>query len=190
MDWINRIFSLLSNSKSKIIIGIVCVFAVIGIVYGLYQHGYNVGVAEITTQVDKERKQWSDKVVQLQTDYDKQTITLTEQHKNEIEKLNKQLIVLKNNPKIVEKYIPIQMDVNIPETMVLLHNRAVNGTPLDQMIPDELVDQTSSCTLSDLSSKVAYNYSVCNQCYDKLTKLQTIVSQYIEKQKELKKNEK
>ena len=94
--------------------------------------------------------------------------------------------VTKTLIKIIEKYIPVQMDGNIPETLVLLHNRAVNGSNLDQMIPDELVNQTSSCTLSDLSATMTYNYTVCNQCYDRLNKLQIIIKKYIDKQKELK----
>lgn len=186
MSWITSLFGFLSSSKSKIMIGLACILLVFGIGYKTYQTGYDNGVQDIQVQVQQERDNWISKVNKIQNDYDQQTILIAQQHKDQVNNLNKQILKLKNNPKIIEKYIPVQMDGNIPETLVLLHNRAVNGSNLDQMIPDELIDKTSSCTLSDLSTTMTYNYTVCNQCYDRLNKLQIIIKKYIDKQKELK----
>ena len=185
MSWITSILSLLSNCKSKIIIGLACICLVFGIGYKLYQYGYDNGVVSVQLQVEQEKELWTKKVSQIQNQFDKQSLVISEQHKQQVDKLNQQIVKLQKNPKIIEKYIPVQMNQLVPETLVLLHDRAVKGISLDQMIPDQLINKTSSCTLSDFTSTMTYNYTVCNQCYDRLNKLQSIVSKYIEAQKDL-----
>ena len=148
----------------------------------LYQHGYDKGVATTTELVSKEKAKWTVLVDSIQKDHDQRVKEIELKYQYDVDRLNQQIASLNANPKVIEKYIPTY--VEIPPTFVLLHDRCASGKRLDIMIDDSELTSTTY-TLSDIGNTFAYNYTICNQAIAKLTALQQIVRQYIEKQQEL-----
>lgn len=178
--------NVIMSIKGKLIAAAVAVLCVAIGCWFLYNKGYNAGVDYVNSQVQSQRDSWIAEVQQLQSQHDKQVIELQTKYKTDIQQLNKQITTLKNNPKIIEKYIPEY--IGVPSTFVLLHDRCALGQPLDTMIIDSALNP-QNYTLTDVGNTIAYNYNICNQCITKLTTLQTIVKQYIDKQQRLIKNE-
>lgn len=165
--------------KGKIIACAVVMICVATGCWFLYNKGYDAGVDYVNDLVQSQRDSWIAEVQQLQSQHDQQVVQLQTKYNYDIQQLNKQIATLKDNPKIIEKYIP--QYIGVPSTFVLLHDRCALGQPLDTMIIDSALNP-QNYTLTDVGNTIAYNYNICNQCITKLTTLQLIVKQYIEKQ--------
>jgi len=178
------ISSLLTKNNLKIfaILGVV-IASIFGCRY-LYNKGYDNGVAEITAKITAEKIQWEKKVSELQNDNDRKIELIEKEYAQKVTTLNSEIDKLRKNPKVIKQYIPI--DSNISKGTVLLHDRLACGVGINEVIPDDIdVSLESEYGVTDLVNTVAVNYNNCNQCIEKLTTLQTIVKQFMEKQQKL-----
>lgn len=172
------------STKLKIIAIVLSVIATITAGAWIYNTGYDNGVTYINQQVTLQKQQWEQQVSQLQTQHNATIASITEQHKFEIDQLNKQIKTLKEHPKIVTKYV--DRAVPITKGLELLHDRAVTKVPLYAMLPDGFdINAPSDCSSSDFANTIVDNYNTCNQCIERLTALQRIVQQYQQKQNQI-----
>lgn len=156
--------------------------AVFAILYGTYNFGYKNGVTEVSQTIAAERVVWESKVKNVETEFNNYKIELEAKHKTEVSEYEKQITALRDNPKIVTKYIT--KEVPVPCTFELLHNRLVDGTPINTMIPDGYTC-SKDYSLSDFSNVLITNYSNCRLAMQRLEALQKIVKDYQEKQNKL-----
>ena len=172
---------------NKTIIIAICI--VCGLVFGgsyLYNRGYDNGVQHVEQQVEQLNDQWKRRVDNVKQQYYQQIADLNIQHAIEIDKLqsqNKDLI--KDNNKLnhtLNYYFGDKQNIKLDKNIVIWHDRAALGANLDHIVFEDVKGQY---TLKDLMVTVADNYTNHNICYQKLTTLQQVVSQYIEQQKEL-----
>lgn len=161
----------------KILIGIVLCVICCGTIYTkgksdgarLMEDKLNSERLNWTAQIETQKKQFRTEVDKVQKEY------LTKEHK-----LKAQIKSLKDNPKVITKYISVDDNTKLPYGLILWHDRLVMNTPLNQFLPDAV--PLKDYTMYDLSNTLAYNYNTCNECMNKLTALQEIVKQYMEKQ--------
>ena len=167
----------LGGSTIKVVV--LTIVSVLGVLYGTYNYGYKSGINEISQTIASERVVWENKVKETETKFNEYKVTLEAQHKSEVKEYEKQIATLRDNPKIVTKYIT--KEVQVPCTFELLHNRLVDGIPINTMIPDEY-----SCakehSLTDVSNVLITNYSNCRLAMERLEALQKIVKDYQAKQ--------
>ena len=170
----------LGGSTIKVVV--LTIVSVLGVLYGTYNYGYKSGINEISQTIASERVVWENKVKETETKFNEYKVTLEAQHKSEVKEYEKQIATLRDNPKIVTKYIT--KEVQVPCTFELLHNRLVDGTPINTMIPDDY-----SCakehSLTDVSNVLITNYSNCRLAMERLEALQKIVKDYQTKQEAL-----
>lgn len=173
----------LGGSTIKVVV--LTITAVMGVLYGTYNYGYKSGINEISQTIASERVVWENKVKETETKFNEYKVTLESQHKTEVKEYEKQIATLRDNPKIVTKYIT--KEVQVPCTFELLHNRLVDGIPINTMIPDEY-----SCakehSLTEVSNVLITNYSNCRLAMERLEALQKIVKDYQAKQTALTEN--
>ena len=174
---IGKIFSLVGGFKVKIVIVCLLVLSIYGGYKYVYNSGYNAGVVFVNDQVKVEKAKWEASINQLQKQHETQISKLNTQHAYRVAQLNKQIDKLKKNPTIITKYF--NPKDNVSEGFVVWHNRCALGEPLDTFLPSPT---TNEYTIGDVANKIAVNYNTCNQCIDRLTKLQAIFNDYIEKQ--------
>lgn len=167
----------LTGTKLKLLIviatGIVCVT---GYKY-IYNSGYDAGVLFVSDQVRVEKAKWEASINTLQKQHEAEIAKLNAQHDNTIRRLNDQIDTLKKNPTIITKYMNPSDPVS--EGFIVWHNRCAKGQPLNTFLP---APTTNKYTIGDVANHVAINYNNCNKCIDRLTKLQAIVNDFIEKQ--------
>jgi hypothetical protein len=109
---------------------------------------------------------------------------MEDKHTIESNKLQEQITILQNNPNIIERYIPIEHNSKLPYGLVLWHDRLVKGEAINTMLPTNF-QQTCDYTINDLGNSLSTNYTVCRECVSKLTTLQGVVKEYLERQKAL-----
>ena len=176
----NVVSTCLGGSTIKIVI--LTIVSVLGVLYGTYNYGYKSGVNEVSQTIVAERVIWEDKVKETETKFNEYKVNLEAQHKTEVKEYEKQIATLRDNPKIVTKYVT--KEVQVPCTFELLHNRLVDGTPINTMIPAGY-----SCpkdhSLTDVSNVLITNYSNCRLAMERLEALQKIVKDYQAKQNAL-----
>lgn len=147
-----------------------------------YRYGYSNGTIETETNIEKERTEWVSKVEAVQKEFDKYKTRVESKHKTETEAYERQIKVLRDNPKIITKYIT--KEVRVPCGFEILHNRLVDGIPIDRMIPENY-----SCSrehsLSEVSEVITRNYSNCRLAMERLDALQSVVKKYMDEQKKL-----
>ena len=147
-----------------------------------YRFGYSNGTKETKTNIEKERTEWVSKVEAVQKEFGAYKTSVDTRHKTETESYKRQIKVLRDNPKVITKYIT--KEVQVPCGFEILHNRLVDGIPIDRMIPEHY-----SCpkerTLTEVSEVIARNYSNCRLAMERLDALQTVVKNYMDGQKKL-----
>ena len=99
----NVVSTCLGGSTIKIVI--LTIVSVLGVLYGTYNYGYKNGVNEVSQTIVAERVIWENKVKETETKFNEYKVTLEAQHKTEIKEYEKQIATLRDNPKIVTKYI-------------------------------------------------------------------------------------
>ena len=154
-------------------------------IYVSYMVGYDKAVAVITNQVNAERIEWQEKVSKLESKFNEYRLNVETKHRFEVEDYKKQVQVLKDNPTVITKYIT--KEVQVPCQFNLLHDRLVDGVPINTMIPDDY--QCKPCTLSDVSTVLAQNYANCRLAMQRLEALQSVVKEFQAKQTNLKDKE-
>lgn len=160
------------------------IFAANWYIDSVYDDGYQAGVQYVSDQVEQQKQQWNEQVQTIQKDHEVTIASMVGNYRNQIDKLNAQIDTLKNNPKIITKYITV--DSKVPQGFVLWHDRAVQNTPFDMMIDEqENCNAESSYTLTQAATTIASNYINCNTCYQRLSALQEVVNDFIAKQNQL-----
>ena len=172
------------SSIKTIILAVVGAIAIVGAIgWGSYNVGYDNGVQYVQNEVTKQKQDWEKQINDLQQAHNIQLATLTQQHKDSVANLNKQIETLKKHPKIITKYVT---DNKISNGITLIHDRSVNKVPLSTMIPDNIdVNQVSEYSETDLANTLAINYSNCNICVERLDALQKIIKQYQQNQSQV-----
>ena len=161
---------------------ILIVIFVNGFYYWSYNKGYDTAYDIVTNQVIAERVEWQNKVTTLENKFNQYKVDVESKHRIEIEDYKKQVKTLKDNPKVITKYIT--KEVKIPCSFELLHNRLVDGVPINTMIPEDY--QCERCTLEDVSRVMVENYSNCRLAMQRLETLQKVVKDFQDKQANLK----
>ncbi len=174
-----KLVDLVGGTKAKIVVALLVVVGCYGGYKWIYNTGYQQGVDVVTNQVRDERIQWEAKIATLQAQHNTAIATLNQQHKDRLNTLQHQLDAL-NDQRLQDKYF--DPSTLISNGFVVWHNRCANGAPLNNFITEI---PSGKYTVKDVANSVAINYNNCNVCIDRLTKLQTIVKQFIEKQNQV-----
>ena len=174
------ISSLFGNWKTIVL----AVLVAVSIATASYIKGRDDGVELTEYKVLQERTEWQALVENEKKKYQTSLKILEDKHTVESNKLQEQITILQNNPNIIERYVPIEHNSKLPYGLVLWHDRLVKGEAINTMLPDNF-QQTCDYTINDLGSTLSTNYTTCRECMSKLTTLQGVVKEYLERQKAL-----
>lgn len=159
--------------------------AVVGISFVSYRYGYGNGMSEAKTETEKVRAEWVSKIESKQKEFDDYKLSIESKHKIETDSYKRQIKTLRDNPKVITKYIT--KEVHVPCGFEILHNRLVDGIPIDRMIPEKY-SCSKEHTLTEVSEVIARNYSNCRLAMERLDALQSVAKKYIDEQKKLEEN--
>lgn len=173
--------------KWKIVVAIAASIIAAAFIASVYNRGRSDGINSIELQLAKERLNWERKISDLQLKHQRDVsdvMTAYEfvvaQHKNQITKLiNEPETIIR----YIDRYIPIEVQCEIPKGFVDLHNQAAMGIPLNDA-PDGVLESTDK-TLGDVGEVVARNYYQCHEIAAQLEALQQIVIRFQQQQKEI-----
>lgn len=177
---------MISQLKTYIIIA--AVVAIPLIASFTYMQGRSSGKAEIQAKYDEAKLQWEGAIRLAQLAHEDSIKELHESYQQSVALYKRELDRLKRQPpkvveKIVEVYIPIEVDNTVPKGFVELHNTAAKGLPLSDSIDN--ASEPSDKKLSDVGKTVASNYYQCLVDQQRLESLQLLVEQFMKKQQEL-----
>lgn len=173
--------------KWKIIIAVVASIIAAAFIATVYQKGRTDGVNSIELRIAKERLDWERKISDLQLKHQRDVSDIMVAYEFVVSQHRNQIAKLANNPetiiRYVDRYIPIDVQCDIPKGFVELHNQAAIGVPLNDSPSN--VTETTDKTLGDVGEVVARNYYQCHEIAAQLEALQQIVIQFQQQQREL-----
>lgn len=182
---IGKSFNVTLNIKSIAIV----IALLIALCWGIYdafktayQNGYNVGYNECNSIVVQERTKWENDIKKIQESHNIEITKLTKDYEHKINELDNNIKQLVDNPVIIEKYIDVPIE--IPDKLILLHDRSAKGESLYTMIPKEFTTK-NKYNINDLAKKINKNYNTCLRDQARLEALQKVVKDFIKKQQEL-----
>ena len=158
------------------------VLLVIVLCGGTYWKGRSDGFKLSEAEVAAERFEWQTKVGDLSLKHNIKVANLRNDFLNEKKALEDQINKLDKKPRVITKYIPVKVDATIPKGLVDLHNTTAAGLPLTRSKDATLMTDKK---LSDLGRVVGMNYGQCNVEKAQLEKLQALVKDFQDRQKEL-----
>ena len=169
-----------------LIAAVVAIIALSGGCYYMYNKGYDNGVQYVETQVAQLNKEHELKIEQLQQQHSEYVKNLELKYSYQVGQLNDQVTELQKNKTLYDKYIatytPSSQYNYVPNGFVVWHDRAAKGERLDKIVLQDKLDDPSKYTFNDAMYAVGYNYTQANVCFARLTNLQNIVKDYINKQ--------
>lgn len=148
----------------------------------VYEKGIQEGFRQCNVVVEKERNDWKENIRNIQENHNLEITKLTKDYENQIKTLDKNLEELKENPKVIERYIEVPIEV--PDKVILLHDRSAKGESLYTMIPKDYTTKNKH-SLKELAEVVNRNYNTCLKDQERLRTLQEVVKDFIRKQEEL-----
>jgi hypothetical protein len=179
---------LLANRLTKYL---AAAFAGVLILIGAYVKGREDGSALTQAKVAEERHKWELKVAETQSQYNSTIDKITEDYKTKVDSYQAEIAKLSNSPsktkvveRVVQVYVPADVDTIVPIGFVRLHNTAAEGDRLADVKSAD-AEQPSGKKLSDVAATVATNYYQCNATREQLIALQRVVAEFQDKQKEL-----
>lgn len=151
---------------------------------GAYVKGRYDGHALAGVQVTQAKAEWQAHVAGLQLIHQKEISDIAGEYIQETWVLRDRVEWLKKHPKIITKYIPKAVDIEVPTGFVELHDKAVAGASLDV---EEVVDaaKPSGTKLSKVGVLINENYNTCNVEKAQLAALQKIIINFQKKQQEV-----
>lgn len=153
----------------------------------VYEKGIKEGYRQCNVVVEKERNDWKENIRNIQESHNLEITKLTKDYESQIKTLDKNLEELKENPKVIEKYI--EVPIEIPDKIILLHDRSAKGESLYTMIPKDYTTK-NKYNINDLAKKINRNYNICLKDQERLRTLQSVVKDFIEKQNDILSKEK
>ena len=160
-------------------IGIVSIMLLVG----AYVKGRSDGHDLVVGQIDSQRLEWQQKVHNLQLEHQREVDDLATEYVKDVTILSIQIEKLKKTPRIITKYIPVQVDKAVPNGLVSLHDRAGMGKDLDDEVSDAA--SPSNVKLSEFGVTVSENYTSCLVDRKRLAALQEVVRKFREAQEGL-----
>lgn len=150
---------------------------------GSYVKGRRDGYNLVSGQLAQQQLEWQAKVNDLQLAHQRDVDDIELQYVTDVNALESQIEKLKKTPRIITKYVPVQVDKAVPKGLVALHDRSALGKDLDVDVADAA--EPSDIKLSQFGVTVADNYTSCAQDRARLTALQKLVRQFQAQQREL-----
>jgi hypothetical protein len=154
-----------------------------------YVVGRIEGKSIANDQYAQQAREWEARVFEVQQSSDSKISNIVSEYTKNIQKYQREIDKLSRQQpiiieRVVEVYIPRDVDTAVPRGFVELHNTAAAGQPLsDSTVLNASSDSDKS--LSDVGTVVARNYYQCNAIREQLHALQDVVEQYRLKQMEL-----
>jgi len=150
---------------------------------GFYVKGRNDGYNLVAGELAQQQIEWQAKVNDLQLTHQKDVDDIELQYVIDVTTLESQIEKLRKTPRIITKYVPVQVDKAVPKGLVVLHDRSALGKDLDVDVAEAA--EPSEIKLSQFGITVADNYTTCAQDRARLTALQKVVRDFQLKQQEL-----
>ena len=151
---------------------------------GLYFKGRSDGGSAVRSEYAVAEAEWRAKVSEKQRELNQAATEFASNYTKQSAIYQAELNKLKNNPTIIDRFVPSTTSCNVPNGFVDLLNKAATGSTLEPT-PGVNVAATSDKPLPQVAGSVAENYLNCKDTIDRLTALQAIVKQFQAKQKEL-----
>ncbi len=150
---------------------------------GFYVKGRRDGYNLVAGEIAQQQLEWQAKVNDLQLAHQRDVDGIETQYVLDVSTLTGQIDRLKKTPRIITKYIPVQVDKAVPNGLVVLHDRSALGKELDDEVDN--AEGPSEIKLSQYGVTVAENYTSCAEDRLRLVALQRLVRDYQIKQSEL-----
>lgn len=150
---------------------------------GMYAKGRIDGKSLTEAKYTNAKLEWQQEVAKRQRALEQELAELRLRYERDTARYRQQLADLKAKPEIITRYIPSDTQCSIPKGFVDLHNRAIQGVPLDP--PPADAANPSTKTLPNVGTIVTENYIQYNIISKRLEALQDLVKQYQQKQKDL-----
>lgn len=189
IQFLPMISKFISNKWVLYAIAILVLVILIGYMYNrTYNKGYSAGVEATELVHNVEKLKWIEKVSKLQQEHEATMNGILTSYNGLVAEYEQQISILENQDPIIKtryihKYVPIEVNCDIPKGFVDLHNTAAVGKPLTENPIDAM--NSTNVSLQDVGSTVAINYYQYNKVVAQLQALQDVVKDFQARQKEL-----
>lgn len=152
---------------------------------GTYVKGRHDGTKLVEAEVAAAKFEWQTKVAGETLVHQAEVSEITNNFMTTKVELEKHIRELEGRkPRVITKYIPVEVDAIVPKGFVAIHDRSATGLGL-QRRQNMTAAEPSTHKLSDVASVVAVNYYQCEAEKAQLKALQEVIRGFQESQRRL-----